>query len=358
MARTKKQQWDALLAVLHSPEFHVKERLLQNERVARTFERKNQYKATNSALKEQLTAQKAVWDRQLDTTSCKLEEVQQISNISLQTINSMQQEVSELNKKMHEAQAKIDLERKSVQCKDIAINDLNQQLVSANENALGTSTELCESKARVESIESQLEEKDIQINKMQQDLIKAEYSNASLSEQLASVSKIKEEKDIQINKMQQDLIKAEYSNASLSEQLASVSKIKEEKDIQINKMQQDLIKAESKLASSKSTVALLCKSAEEKESDAQRESALACISVRSQEIHEVLLQVKEQNQVDVDEILKTIRSELRRALDSQIIPTKSSLTSDKETDESNNEPDAEHFVQNVLSEAFATTFCT
>ena len=323
MARTKKQQWDALLAVLHSPEFHVKERLLQNERVARTFERKNQYKATNSALKEQLTAQKAVWDRQLDTTSCKLEEVQQISNISLQTINSMQQEVSELNKKMHEAQAKIDLERKSVQCKDIAINDLNQQLVSANENALGTSTELCESKARVESIESQLEEK-----------------------------------DIQINKMQQDLIKAEYSNASLSEQLASVSKIKEEKDIQINKMQQDLIKAESKLASSKSTVALLCKSAEEKESDAQRESALACISVRSQEIHEVLLQVKEQNQVDVDEILKTIRSELRRALDSQIIPTKSSLTSDKETDESNNEPDAEHFVQNVLSEAFATTFCT
>ena len=301
----------------------MKERLLQNERVARTFERKNQYKATNSALKEQLTAQKAVWDRQLDTTSCKLEEVQQISNISLQTINSMQQEVSELNKKMHEAQAKIDLERKSVQCKDIAINDLNQQLVSANENALGTSTELCESKARVESIESQLEEK-----------------------------------DIQINKMQQDLIKAESSNASLSEQLASVSKIKEEKDIQINKMQQDLIKAESKLASSKSTVALLCKSAEEKESDAQRESALACISVRSQEIHEVLLQVKEQNQVDVDEILKTIRSELRRALDSQIIPTKSSLTSDKETDESNNEPDAEHFVQNVLSEAFATTVCT
>ena len=106
-----------------------------------------------------------------------------------------------------------------------------------------------------------------------------------------------------------------------------------------------------------------------KDSNAQIEarSTLSGISNRSQEIHEVLLQVKEQKQVDVDEILRTIRSTmseelqvLHATLEQKLMPTKPSSDRDKEIDEKNDEPEhrATAFVQNVLSEAFETTICT
>ena len=246
--------------MLHSPEFHVKERSLQNERVARTFERKNQYKTKASALNDQLA-----------TTSAKLDQVQRISNETCnemsKTINALQQELSELNGKMHDAHAKNELEREAVQSlhdkvrsKDLVIGDLNQQLDNANESIHNAAKESCESKSRVETIESQF-------------------------------TSYKEEKETQVNKLQQDLVKAESENASLSEQLATLSD-----------------KLESK-------VALLCKSTAElldesrKDSNAQIDarSTLLGISTRSQQTHEVLLQVKEQKQVDIDEILRTIR---------------------------------------------------
>ncbi|KAL7440871.1 hypothetical protein ACHAXM_007498 [Skeletonema potamos] len=293
------EQWEALLAVLHSPEFHVKERLLQNERASRIFERKNQYKMKAEQLATSRTAIK-----------CKFDEVQRISNETCnemsKTINILQREVSELNQKLYDAHAKIEMERKLVESlkeeavsKDIAIDNLNQQLKSANEDALSAATVLCESKSRVESIESKLSQ------------------NASLSEHLTS----------------------------FSENLQSFLR--------------------------KSTVELLAEA--KKESNAQMEDrvVLSGISLRSQEIHEVLLQVKSQSQVDIDEICESIRStmfevfqQLCHTLDNQNTHTKP-RSSDKEYELNNdseqnatdrNSTDA--FVQHVLSEAFATTLCT
>ena len=300
--------------MLHSPEFHVKERSLQNERVARIFERKNQYKTKASALNDQLA-----------TTSAKLDQVQRISNETCnemsKTINTLQREVSELNGKLHDANAKNELEREAVQSlqgkateKDLVVDKLNQKLDNANESIHNAAKESCESKSRVETIESQF-------------------------------TSYKEEKETQVNKLQQDLVKAESENASLSEQLATLSD-----------------KLESK-------VALLCKSTAElldesrKDSNAQIDarSTLLGISTRSQQTHEVLLQVKEQKQVDIDEILRTIRSTMSEELQvlhaNKLVPTKPSSDA---FDGQNDEPEhrATAFVQNVLSEAFETTICT
>jgi chromosome segregation ATPase len=240
------------------------------------------------------------------------------------TINALQQELSELNGKMHDAHAKNELEREAVQSlhdkvrsKDLVIGDLNQQLDNANESIHNAAKESCESKSRVETIESQF-------------------------------TSYKEEKETQVNKLQQDLVKAESENASLSEQLATLSD-----------------KLESK-------VALLCKSTAElldesrKDSNAQIDarSTLLGISTRSQQTHEVLLQVKEQQQVDIDEILRTIRSTMSEELqvmhamlEEKLVPTKPSSDA---FDGQNDEPEhrATAFVQNILSEAFETTICT
>lgn len=297
--------------------------------------------------------------------------------------HALQQEVSELNGKLHDAQSKIELEREAVQSlqgkateKDLVVDKLNQKLDTANEHAHALQQDVSKLNTKlhdfheknelereaVQSLQDKLRSKDLVVDKLNQQLDNANESiHNAAKESCESKSRVetiesqftsyKEEKETQVNKLQQDLVKEESQNASLSEQLATLSD-----------------KLESK-------VALLCKSTAElldesrKDSNAQIEarSTLSGISNRSQEIHEVLLQVKEQKQVDVDEILRTIRSTmseelqvLHATLEQKLMPTKPSSDRDKEIDEKNDEPEhrATAFVQNVLSEAFETTICT
>eukprot|EP00985_Skeletonema_marinoi_P014320 scaffold7246_cov136-Skeletonema_marinoi.AAC.6 len=426
------EQWDALLAVLHCPEFHVKERSLQNERVARTFERKNQYKTKASALNDQLA-----------TTSAKLDQVQRISNETCnemsKTINTLQQELSKLNGKLHDAVSKFELERKTVQSlqvkvrsKDLVIDNLNQQLDTANKSAHMMQQEVSElnnkqhdSHAKIElereavqSLKDKVMEKNQVVDKLNQQLDTANESAHALQQELSELNtklhdahaNIELERktvqslqdklrstDLVVDKLNQQLDTAnERIHGAAKESCESKSRVetiesqftsyKEEKETQVNKLQQDLVKAETENASLseqlatlsdklESKVALLCKSTAEllgesrRDSNAQIEarSTLSGISNRSQQTLEVLLQVKEQKQVDVDEILRTIRSTMSEelqvmhaTLEHKLVPTKPSSDRDKEIDEQNDEPEhrATAFVQNILSEAFETTICT
>jgi len=326
----------------------VKERLLQNERASRIFERKNQYKMKAEQLATSRTAIK-----------CKFDEVQRISNETCnemsKTINILQQEVSELNQKLHDAHAKIEMERKLVESlkeeavsKDIAIGNLNQQLKSAKEDALELNKKLHDAHAKIEmerklvqSLKEEAVSKDIAIDNLNQQLKSANADALSAATELCESKSRVESIESQLSQI-----------ASLSEHLTSFSE----------NLQSFL---------RKSNVELLVEA--KKESNAQMEDrvVLSGISLRSQEIHEVLLQVKSQSQVDIDEICESIRStmfevfqQLCHTLDNQNTHTKP-RSSDKEYELNNdseqnatdrNSTDA--FVQHVLSEAFAATLCT
>ena len=247
------EQWEGLLTVLHSPEFHIKERSLQNERVTRIFERKQLYKTKASDLEEQLSK-----------VSNEFKKVQRIandtSNEMSKTINMFRQEVSEVNTKLNEAHSQLELDRIEIAClkdnvakKDLIIEDLKQQLETASENAVHVATELNESKSRTENVESHF----------------VTY---------------KEEKESQANELQHELDKAKSMNASLSEQLASLR------------------------GNLEANVALLLKSTDvlveksEKQTTDNKETLI--------EMHNVLLQVKDKRHIDVEELLQSIRATL------------------------------------------------
>ena len=315
------------------------------------FERKNHYKTKASALNVELTA-----------SLCKLDELQKISNETnnemSKTIHALQQEASELHSKLHDSQAKIELEREAIQTlkgevarKDFVIDGLNQQLDNTSENAHAMQQELAElndklhhanakiqlEREAVQSLKDKLTSKDLAIEGLKQQLDNSSDKLIELCESKSRVETIEsrfdtymKDKEAQVNKLQQDLIKAEFQNTSLSGQFASLSE-----------------NLDSKMD-------LLCKSAAElldvarKASNAQIEdrSSLKCINTRSQEMHNVLLKVIEQKQVDVDEILRTIQS----SMCGKEVPSQ-----DKDIDETNeSEHRATAFVQNVLSEAFAS----
>ena len=78
-------EWHALLSTLHSPEFHVRERVAQNRRARRTFERKRRYKEEATRLRGELAEE-----------SERLRELQKLSNETnhqlSKTINVLQEE--------------------------------------------------------------------------------------------------------------------------------------------------------------------------------------------------------------------------------------------------------------------------
>lgn len=258
---------------------------------------------TVQSLKDKATSKDIVIDglnQQLDTAN--------------RDVHVLQQEVSEQDIKLQDAQEKVELERKAVQSlkdkltsKDAAIDNLNKQLGAANAKIRDSATELCESKSRVENIESQFDS-------------------------------YKKEKEAQVNELQQNLIRAETQNESLSGQLASLSDNLKSKVHALSDRAKELLE-ESK-----------------KGSNAQIEdrNTLLGISSRSQEIHEVLLQVvKEQEKVDLDEIQRTIKSTICDEL--KVLHSTLDEVHENKGVEETNEP--EHsgatalFVQNVLSEA-------
>ena len=204
-------EWRPLLETLHSPEFHIRERMMQNQRVKRTFERKKQYKQENVANK-----------KKLEETLTKLNELQMLSNETSHqlsaSINTLQENESKLISKNEELQCQIEASKDS-------INQLQKEFGFNNE--------------RVKSLQTDVSRKDEQLEEKCQSLTELEksvwqYKNKAsvaqtevseiktkLESEELEYSKYREDKESILYKLQQDLAEARSSNSVLNTKIES-----------------------------------------------------------------------------------------------------------------------------------------
>eukprot|EP00956_Cyclotella_meneghiniana_P006142 scaffold8034_cov65-Cyclotella_meneghiniana.AAC.1 len=211
-------EWDVLLNSLHSPEFHARERVIQNKRVKRVYDRKRQYKDVSSGLQQELT-----------DTSNKLADLQKMSNETNQqmskAINVLQDErsalvskcedkqveVNRLNDQLHEMKAQlhimegneksniqtIDCLKQQLKSKDTITKDLELQMsrllqekAAANEKALYQENALKDLKSRLDQSESNFAvyktEKEAVVGKLQEDIKEADTRHSVITTQLES----------------------------------------------------------------------------------------------------------------------------------------------------------------------------
>ncbi|KAL9190460.1 hypothetical protein ACHAXT_007671 [Thalassiosira profunda] len=213
-------EWRCLLETLHSPEFHARERVIQNQRVKTTFERKRRYKDEATKLRQELEA-----------TRRELAELQTLSNETShemsKTINGLQEEraalvakdeerrseMEELRQKTGELQRETesmreklgplqsDLEKKEqlIEERDRSIARLEKQLAECKTDAAVTDEKLAHAQSTFEDTRARLEaseakhseyraETESLISKLQLDLSHATTSNAELNTKLAAAN--------------------------------------------------------------------------------------------------------------------------------------------------------------------------
>ena len=211
-------EWDVLLNSLHSPEFHARERLIQNMRAKTIYERKRQYKDVSGGLQQELT-----------DTSNKLSDLQKTSNETSQqmsrAINILQDErsalvskceekqveVNRLNDQLHEIKAQlhimeaddkrkiktIDCLKQQLESKDTIVKDLDVQMsrllqeqAAANEKALYQKNALEDLKSRLDQSESNFTaykaEKELVVSELQKDIKEADTRHSVATTQLES----------------------------------------------------------------------------------------------------------------------------------------------------------------------------
>ncbi|KAL7543567.1 hypothetical protein ACHAWF_007415 [Thalassiosira exigua] len=206
-------EWRCLLENLHSPEFHARERIVQNRRAQRTYERKRLYKEEATRL-----------GAELEDTKDRLAALQKLSNETSnelsKTINALREEratlvsrdeerqyhMEELNEKikdlekeaatdgakLHSLQANAKTNAEQLERSSRKIAELEERLSQSKESAAvaseradSTRAALEDTKARLEASERMhveyREEKDPLISKLRQDLSDLETSRAELS---------------------------------------------------------------------------------------------------------------------------------------------------------------------------------
>jgi len=206
-------EWRCLLESLHSPEFHVRERMIQNGKVKLAFERKRMYKAEATRLGGELA-----------DTGRRLTELQKMtnetSNLLSKSINVLQGEraalvttVEEGRCRIEEKNDKIDDLRMEAARNDVKSQSIRSELDSANLVLM----------ARNRSI-SELEDK---VSQFKQDaafaMVDANHTRSTLEDVKAQLKacEIKfatycAEKNPLISKLQQDLTDARSSNAVMN----------------------------------------------------------------------------------------------------------------------------------------------
>ena len=213
-------EWRSLLESLHSPEFHARERILQNQRVKGTFERKRRYKEETLGLREQL-----------DDTSNQLSNLQKLSNETShqlsKSINVLQDEravlvsndeekqyqIDELDEKIHEL--KVEAEKKKMS-KDALENEVKRR------------------EEAIDKLNEQLEQKDQSIKRLEGELSQTQQEFAvanekavtavvSLEDSETKFANYRLEKESTICKMQQEIVEAESQRASVNAKLAATN---------------------------------------------------------------------------------------------------------------------------------------
>lgn len=211
-------EWHALLSTLHSPEFHVRERVAQNRRARRTFERKRRYKEEATRLRGELAEE-----------SERLRELQKLSNETnhqlSKTINVLQEERATLVAK--------DEERRDEMAElNDTINELRRE---AEKNDIRIHSLECE----VEKNDQSLEDKDQIISGFEEELSRYKQESAIANTTLNHARTTLEETNVKleaserrhdeyraeqepvISQLQQGLTEAQISNATLSARLAA-----------------------------------------------------------------------------------------------------------------------------------------
>ena len=225
------EEWRYLFDTLHSPEFHVQERILQNQRVKTAYTRKKEYKQQSMKLEQELSI-----------ASTQLKELQKLSNETnhqmSKSINTLQQErialvtkdeerlcqIEELNIKINQLQGKVDVsdtklqslqteldnKDKLLKVKTTHISDLEQQVSQYKQDAAIATTNanhaqlaLTECKSQLQHCESKYEtyrvDTDASTSKLQQELVGVKSSNAILSTKLDAANKSLEQTTNQLN---------------------------------------------------------------------------------------------------------------------------------------------------------------
>ncbi|KAL3756138.1 hypothetical protein ACHAWU_005642 [Discostella pseudostelligera] len=215
-------EWRCLFETIHSPHFHAQERIIQNQRVKRTFSRKHRYKAEAERLREELT-----------NASTELSKLQLLSN---ETSNQM---IKAINK-LHEERAALvsvggdkqrQIEELNKQCNELRLENVRKDaMLQSKESELVNSSEMLKVRNQyIAALEEQLSrcKHDAAVAKevashsqLTLDDVHAqlETSNGRLADyQVATESTLR--------KLQHELMEAQSSNAVLSAKLEATNKL-------------------------------------------------------------------------------------------------------------------------------------
>lgn len=177
------KEWQRLFGSLHSPQFHIQERRIQNERVKKIYKRKCHYK-------DQYEEVKALLDKahnsleELTVTHSKLTEENQESNLRLQ-------EKLDNEKDCAVAQKEIDILRNYLSEKEHSIEKLKQEnnKLQSDLNVLETTRSKNLEQIKEHAIKTAMDEEKIQHLEIVIDELKDEVRN--LQQKIASLEKDK-----------------------------------------------------------------------------------------------------------------------------------------------------------------------
>jgi chromosome segregation ATPase len=216
------EEWRCLFETIHSPHFHAQERMIQNQRVKRTFSRKRRYKAEAQRLREELT-----------NASSELSKLQILSN---ETSNLMSKAINEL----HEERASL----------VSAGDDKQRRFEELNEQYSDLRIEVVQKDAMLQSLESELDdakqmlndrnksfaalEEELSQHKLDAAVAKdaASYSQSTLDDVRAQLNACNSRlSDYQLaaesmrSKLHHELMEAQSSNAVLSAKLVAANEL-------------------------------------------------------------------------------------------------------------------------------------
>lgn len=211
-------EWRCLLENIHSPEFHSRERIMQNGRVKKTFERKRRYKEEASRLRKELA-----------DTSNKLAELQKLTNETnhnmSSTIASFQAERAALVSKDEELREKMSEVRRSADQTEMEIKSV-QSTLAEKEKLLD------ERNARIEELEKELcqfkQDAAVANTKLDRAETKLEETHSKLVVSEAKYADYQAKTEPIVSQLRQDLTEANGKLAAANESLDTAKQSLEE----------------------------------------------------------------------------------------------------------------------------------
>lgn len=218
-------EWRSLFETLHTPEFHARERVIQNKRVKSTFDRKRKYKDEAVDLHNRLTE-----------TSRDLKHLQKLSNETSQqlskSINVLQDEQAGLTKQVEKKQYEVDDLNEKISALKMELERKNATILSLGDDSKKKDDVFEQTRAKLQSKEGELEQLQSELSRTRQDLA---VSNERAANALVTLENIERkfathriEQESALEKLQRELTQMESRNATISTQLATTKDLLDE----------------------------------------------------------------------------------------------------------------------------------